>query len=111
VGELNKGLNLPIHKWSSLYKQVRRPSMISLKKYLDGQQVPLSGGEEPPAMGRFAASLAAYGSALLEMGNCSLEACPGLGDELKIQLRRLEERMSITVSREAIQTTAKDAQE
>lgn len=86
--------------------------MISLKKYLDGrQQVPLSSEEEPWETGRLAALLAAYGSALAEMGNCSLEACPGLGDDLKIRLRRLEERLIVTVSAEAIQTTDKDAQE
>ena len=33
----------------------------------------------------------AYGSALLEMGNCSLDACPGLGDDLKKNLERFED--------------------
>ncbi len=85
--------------------------MISLKKYLDGELVPPIGKEELPGTRILAAALAAYGSALVEMGNCSLEACPALGDELKLRLRKLEEGLSVTMRQEAVQTTEKDAQE
>ncbi|SPE31347.1 Diguanylate cyclase [Candidatus Sulfotelmatomonas gaucii] len=84
--------------------------MISLKRYLDGERVPPTGEEDLPETGILAVALAAYGSALMEMGNCSLEACPGLGDELKHCLRELQEGLVVTMSREAIQTTDKDAQ-
>jgi hypothetical protein len=56
--------------------------MISLKRYLDGQLVLPACEEGQPRMGTLAAALAAYGSALVEIGNCSLEACPALGGEL-----------------------------
>jgi diguanylate cyclase len=85
--------------------------MISLKKYLDGELASPFGDEELSATGILPALLAAFGSVLLEMGNYSLEACPGLGDELKLRLRKLEEGLSLTMSREAVQTTYKDAQE
>lgn len=85
--------------------------MISLKKYLDGELASRLGDEELPAAGILPALLAAFGSILLEMGNCSLEACPGLGDELKLRLRKLEEGLGLTMSREAVQATDKDAQE
>ncbi len=63
--------------------------MISLKRYLDA---PLEREEEESAAvpDLAAAALAAYGAALLEMGNCSLEACPGLGDSLKQNLGELK---------------------
>jgi diguanylate cyclase len=84
--------------------------MISLKKYLDGEHAPLIAEEELPETGILPAVLAAYGSSLVEMGNCSVEACPGLGDELKAHLRKLEEGLSVTMSREAVKTTDEDAQ-
>ena len=54
--------------------------MISLKRYLDSTRESTS-VENLPRDGHFLAILLeAYGSALLEMGNCSLEACPSMGD-------------------------------
>lgn len=85
--------------------------MISLKKYLDDEIVSPLGDEELPATGILPAVLAAFGSVLLETDNCSLDACPGLGDELKLRLRKLEEGLSVTMSLGAVQTTGKDAQE
>jgi diguanylate cyclase (GGDEF)-like protein len=85
--------------------------MISLKKYLDGELAPSIDDKVRPETRVLEATLAAYGSALVEMGNCSLEACPGLGDELKLHLRKLEEGLSVTMSREAVQTADKEAQE
>lgn len=85
--------------------------MISLKKFLDGELVSPVSEEGLPSMGSLAAALAAYGSALAGMGNCSQEACPGLGDDLKLRLRRLEEHLCVTMSRDAIETTDKAVQE
>ncbi len=84
--------------------------MISLKKYLDTNFSPPMVEDGPVAEGILPAMLAAYGSALVQMGNSSLEACPGVGDELKQSLGRLEEGLSARMSREAVERTDKDAQ-
>ena len=79
--------------------------MISLKKYLDSAHTDsLTDGPElecPDAM------LEAYGSALLEMGNCSLSACPGLGDGLKQDLSGLHAKLTVKINRANIETTGK----
>ena len=85
--------------------------MISLKKYLDeagntGKKTDkCDAGELLPATG------AAYSSALLEMGGCSLDACPALGGELQQGLTELGERLSYEVTRDALATTEKNVQE
>ncbi len=79
--------------------------MISLKKYLESQQT------EPVAPVRCAegdllpAVVDAYGSALMEMGNSSMEACPGMGDELKQNLIDLKTGLSPGMSSAALATT------
>ena len=55
--------------------------MISLKKYLDLQQVDSDATAELADGDLLPAVVDAYGSALLEMGNASLDACPGMGGE------------------------------
>ena len=67
--------------------------MISLKKYLDSAP-PGSGSSMPQPDGITSAALAAYGSALVAMGNCSLEACPGLGNDLKQHLDDLNQNLA-----------------
>jgi diguanylate cyclase (GGDEF)-like protein len=67
--------------------------MISLKKFLDSDE-----GRGRPAdkvNGDFTAldAIGAYRSALAEMGNCSLEACPGLGSGLKEGLDTLGRKL------------------
>ncbi|MGO8934072.1 MAG: flagellar hook-basal body complex protein [Terracidiphilus sp.] len=68
--------------------------MISLKKYLESQQkdsqetAGLVEGDLLPAV------VDAYGSALLEMGHASLDACPGMGDELKRHLGEFKSGLS-----------------
>ncbi|MGH9606722.1 MAG: GGDEF domain-containing protein [Terracidiphilus sp.] len=84
--------------------------MISLKKYLDSDfAVPVE-DNEAEEMGILPAALAAYGSALVQMGNTSVEACPGLGDGLKQELSRLGEELSAKMSREAVESTDKGVQ-
>ncbi len=51
--------------------------MISLKKYLDSQPADRFAEAEPGERDLLSVVVDAYGSALLEMGNCSLDACPG----------------------------------
>jgi len=78
--------------------------MISLKKYLDSSQtepdavhntVPHRGKEDG---GILSLAVAAYRSALREMGTCSVEACPALGQGLKQSLAEIEEKLSIDAS-------------
>jgi diguanylate cyclase (GGDEF)-like protein len=57
--------------------------VISLKKYLDSKEALLEPSSGSPAPDALTAALSAYRSALAEMANCSLEVCPGIGDELK----------------------------
>jgi diguanylate cyclase (GGDEF)-like protein len=92
--------------------------MISIKKYLDSKQIAqiapevetrVESGpqdnrprteENPVAM-----ALSAYRSALREMGNCSLDACPALGPALKQGLGKLEEKLSAHVSPATLEAT------
>jgi diguanylate cyclase (GGDEF)-like protein len=97
--------------------------MISLKKLLESQEdsreegaKPASGAKAPErpqqeriaepqaAEGKslFATALGAYRSALQEFGNCSLDVCPALGDELKQQMQRVAERLTPSVAPEGI---------
>ena len=45
------------------------------------------------------------------MGNCSVDACPALGEELKHSLGKLEANLSAGMSREAVAATEKNVQE
>ncbi len=85
--------------------------MISLKKYLDLQQVGQAVDGEPEEKDLLCMAMDAYGSALLEMGNCSLDACPGLGDDLKRNLRNLKTSLSPGMSCEALEVTSTGVQE
>lgn len=67
--------------------------MISLKKYLEQIN---SDHKTPPhakADELLQLAIAAYRSALVEMGNCSRAACPALGDELQRSLGELSQRI------------------
>ncbi len=85
--------------------------MISLKKYLDSATVDSTVEVEPEAASTLSAAIAAYHSALLRMGVCSLEACPALGIDLKRRLSELGERLSIEMKPEAIMATDREVQE
>lgn len=79
--------------------------MISLKKYLDSAQSNCLAVDLPDAGDILPATMTAYRSALLEMGNCSLEACAGQSVELKHSLDELEDRLSIAMSSAAVEAT------
>ena len=85
--------------------------MISLKKYLDSETTNPANEVEPDGDGVASAAIAAYSSALVEMGRCSLEVCPGLGGELKLHLGELSSSLSCAVSRTVLQSTHKAVQE
>jgi diguanylate cyclase (GGDEF)-like protein len=85
--------------------------MISLKKYMETVGTGSDCGCAADEKDILPAAMAAYRSALLEMGNCSLDACPGLGEELKRGLGKLEAELSIAKSRAAVEATEKRVQE
>ena len=62
--------------------------MISIKRYLDSPQESSTVEKELLNGDLLAILLEAYRSALLEMGNCTREACPGMGDDLQRSLTR-----------------------
>jgi diguanylate cyclase (GGDEF)-like protein len=79
--------------------------MISLKKYLESQQADSSANSAREEGALLPAIVDAYGSALIEMGNSSMEACPGMGDELKRNLIELKTGLSPAMSAAALVTT------
>jgi diguanylate cyclase (GGDEF)-like protein len=85
--------------------------MISLKKYLDLESAGKTMECLPDAVDSRSAAMGAYRSALLEMGNCSLDACPALGAALKQSLGHLGEMLSADMSSSAVGVTEKQVQE
>jgi diguanylate cyclase (GGDEF)-like protein len=85
--------------------------MISLKKYLDAPSAGLAACDEPEDESLVSALLAAYRCALSEMGCCSLNACPALGNDLRQSLGKLEEKLSPPVSRHVVESTEKKVTE
>jgi diguanylate cyclase (GGDEF)-like protein len=84
--------------------------MISLKKYMDAAQNG-SLAYEPEEAGLATAALAAYRSALSEMGSYSQEACPALGAGLRESLGKLEASLSPPVKPETLESTEKKVHE
>jgi diguanylate cyclase (GGDEF)-like protein len=68
--------------------------MISLKRYLDSAESMPNDGVGPEAKEILSAIVDAYRSALMEMENCGVEACPALGGELKNNLASVMEKLS-----------------
>jgi len=85
--------------------------MISLKKYLDAQPAGPFAEAGPEERDLLSVALDAYGSALLEMGNCSLDACPGLGDDLKKNLGDLRTCLSSGMSCASLTVTENGVRE
>jgi diguanylate cyclase (GGDEF)-like protein len=85
--------------------------MISIKRYLDSDSP--DSGQDAVALQQdpFAAALDVYGSSLLEMGHCSLDACPGLGDGLKQSLGRLKAELSPQMRTEKLAAHGEQARE
>ncbi|MFY9853321.1 MAG: diguanylate cyclase [Terracidiphilus sp.] len=79
--------------------------MISIKRYLDQTQTEPDEHGEPETKALLPVTIAAYRSALTEMGACGLNACPALGGELKQGLGKLSERLSKDVSCETVGET------
>lgn len=85
--------------------------MISLKKYLDGELPSPAEGDAGQEAGILLVTLAAYGSAMLAMGNYSLDACPGLGGGLKQKLGELQAALTAKMTPEQVQATDRALQE
>jgi diguanylate cyclase (GGDEF)-like protein len=85
--------------------------MISLKKYIDQAGNNPKKHSTPDAKEVLPVAIAAFRSALLGMGNCTLDVCPALGKELQQSLGKLEENLSIDITREAVEATGKNVQE
>jgi diguanylate cyclase (GGDEF)-like protein len=89
--------------------------MISLKKYLDSASSPTESSTptvarpalkiHPEGKALYPTALFAYKSALVEMGDCSLYACPALGGDLKRELRMMNEALTDGVSKEVLEST------
>ncbi len=87
--------------------------MISIKEYLE--QTKTEPVELPPTASYvpilqeqgeiLPVTLAAYRSALAEMGNCGQDACPALGEELKQGLGKLEAGLCAEVTGERVEHT------
>jgi diguanylate cyclase (GGDEF)-like protein len=86
-------------------------AMISLKKYLDAAQAGSALDCEPDEKDLLSLALTAYRSSLAEMGKCSLDACPGLGKELRQGLGKIGDGLSIDVSVKEIESTEKSIRE
>jgi diguanylate cyclase (GGDEF)-like protein len=79
--------------------------MISLKKYLDAARAGTGAREEADKADILPATIAAYRSALLEMGGCGVDVCPALGEELKQSLSKSSESLSAELSRDTLAAT------
>lgn len=83
--------------------------MISLKRYLDSDEQQHNERAVPAEWDPLSAAIDAYGAALVEMGGCSQEACPGVGDGLKLKLEDCQSRLSPKISSEALAETDRGA--
>jgi diguanylate cyclase (GGDEF)-like protein len=85
--------------------------MISLKRYLDSAECGSGNRGDEEDRGTVQVVIDAYRSALIEMGNCSVDACPALGPDLKQSLTGLVERLFADVSSELVASTQSRARE
>jgi len=88
-----------------------RGQMISLKRYIDAARDGSQTCDEPGESDLASVALAAYRSALSEMGCCSMDACPALGTGLRQSLGKLEANLSAPASCGVVQATEKKVQE
>jgi diguanylate cyclase (GGDEF)-like protein len=79
--------------------------MISIKHYLEEPETEPGKQGEPETQPLLPVTVAAYCSALVEMGNCGQDACPALGGELKQGLGKLEEKLSAKLTCETVKET------
>lgn len=85
--------------------------MISIKRYLDSVPSGPDAISEPESGDLSSVTLAAYCSALVAMGRCSMDACPGLGSELRENLGELSRNLSAGFTPQAVAATDKEVQQ
>jgi diguanylate cyclase (GGDEF)-like protein len=85
--------------------------MISLKKYLESARPGTALDCDPEEKDILPGTIAAYSSALREMGSSSVDACPALGEELRQSLGKLAADLSIDMSGEAVAATERSVRE
>jgi plasmid stability protein len=85
--------------------------MISIKKYLDAAHRGPKADVVPEVNELLSEAMAAYRSSLAEIGNCSLDACPGLGRDLKMSLGKLGEGLTSFSTAKEIEATEKSVRE
>src|ERR1019366_4621816 len=98
-------------RWISCATVLIRGRMISLKKYLDSAPFSTNADCWQQKDEIASVAIAAYGSALESMGNCSLGACPSLGSELKQRLGELNRNLSSRMNCESLEFTDRQVQE
>lgn len=79
--------------------------MISIKRYLDQTHMESDEDDKSAPKALLPVTIAAYRSALVEMGNCGLDACPALGGQLKQGLGKLSGMLSEGVSCQTVEET------
>jgi diguanylate cyclase (GGDEF)-like protein len=77
--------------------------MISLKKYLDSPACEAEAPSKQDDNSILSATIAAYGSALLAMGDCAAEVYPALGSDLKRGLGKVEESLACEMTLEQVE--------
>jgi len=85
--------------------------MISLKHYLESAPPESKPPLPPETRALLPAVVGAYRSALLGMGNCGMDACPSMGEELQRELGKLGERLSPRTSYEDVRETERAVEE
>lgn len=85
--------------------------MISIKRYLDSDSPGPEQNCESVQREPFAVALDVYGSSLIEMGNCSVDACPGLGDSLKQALGQLKAELLPAMNSQRLAAHGEQARE
>lgn len=85
--------------------------MISIKKFLDAAHRGPVVDAAPEVNELLSEAIEAYRSSLAEMGNCSLDACPGLGRDLKISLGKLGEGLTGFSTAKEIEAAEKGVRE
>lgn len=82
--------------------------MISLKRYLDCANTSPNADGTPAEGDLSAVALGAYASALLAMGSCSVDACPGLGADLRRQLSEISRTLAPGIGCDALAGTSRE---
>jgi diguanylate cyclase (GGDEF)-like protein len=85
--------------------------MISIKRYLEQKQAESNVQSGREAESLLPVTVAAYRSALVEMGNSGMNACPALGAELRQGLGKLDELLGAELTSASVAASASGVRE